>query len=443
MNICIIGTGYVGLVSGACFAEFGNQVLCVDKDEAKVERLRAGQIPIYEPGLDVLVAKNVKAGRLKFTSDTAAAIEQSLVVLIAVGTPSSDDGSVDMSQMEAAAREIAKAMTSYKVIVTKSTVPVGTAKHLREIIAANKTASCNFAVASNPEFLREGAAINDFLRPDRVVIGCTEETAIAILRDLYRPLYLIETPIVITTPESAELIKYSANAFLATKISFINEIANLCDLVGADVHVVAKAMGMDKRIGSKFLHPGPGFGGSCFPKDVKALKFIAQKAGGRMRLVETVLDVNKAQADVAFEKIRQLVPKLAGKKIAMWGLAFKPETDDMREAPSLKIIEKLQAEGAQVRAFDPAAMQAAKAIVPSITYCEDEYDAAVGAEALVIVTEWNQFRSMNLQKLKESMSGRNIVDLRNICDPKAVTEAGFGYATIGRDVNTRAEGATK
>lgn len=437
MNICIIGTGYVGLVTGACFAEFGNHVLCVDKDSAKIQRLREGIMPIYEPGLDVLVSKGVKAGRLEFTSDTATAIENSLVVLIAVGTPPKKDGSADMSQIDGVAREIAASLTSYKVIVTKSTVPVGTAQRLTKIIQENQKTPCQFAVASNPEFLREGAAINDFLRPDRVVIGCSDETAAAILRDLYRPLYLIETPIVVTTSPSAELIKYASNAFLATKISFINEIANLCDLVGADVHVVSKAMGMDKRIGSKFLHPGPGYGGSCFPKDVSALGSIARAAGGRMRLVETVLEVNDAQAEVAFSKIQRLVPDLKSKTVAVLGLAFKPETDDMREAPAVKIIPRLLDAGASVRAFDPAAMDVAREMLPSITYCKDEYDAATGADVLVVMTEWNQFRNLNFERLKAIMRSRNIADLRNICDPKAVCDAGFHYVTIGRDVNSK------
>ena len=434
MNVCIVGTGYVGLVTGACFAEFGNHVICVDNDAAKVERLRAGQMPIYEPGLDAICAKNVAAGRLEFTTGLEKAIESSLVVLIAVGTPSRDDGSVDMSYVETVARQIAKHLNSYKVIVTKSTVPVGTAQWIRKIIAENKSSDCRFAVASNPEFLREGSAINDFLHPDRVVIGVREEEAGAILRDLYRPIYLIETPIVITTPESAELIKYAANAFLATKISFINEVANLCDQVGADVHVVAKAMGMDKRIGPKFLHPGPGFGGSCFPKDVKGLVSLAKKMGGHIRLVETVVSVNEAQIDVAFKKIKALVPDLKKKNVAVLGLAFKPETDDMREAPSLKIIEKLKAEGAIVHAFDPVAMDVARAGMPDIDYCSDEYAAANDADVLVLVTEWNQFRNLNLERLDSLMRTKNIVDLRNICDPNAVQAKGFKYLSIGRDV---------
>ena len=434
MNICIIGTGYVGLVSGACFAEFGNNVICVDKDQKKLDRLLAGQMPIYEPGLDNLVAKNVAAGRLEFTSDIKAAIERSLVVLIAVGTPSADDGTVDMSQMEGAAKEIAKSLNSYKVIATKSTVPVGTARRVRGIIEKEKTSDCRFAVASNPEFLREGAAINDFLRPDRVVIGCDEEEATAILKDLYRPLYLIETPVTITTPESAELIKYASNAFLATKITFINEVADLCDLVGADVHIVAKAMGMDKRIGGKFLHPGPGYGGSCFPKDVKALASLGKQYGHRMKVVEAVLEANDLQAEVAFGKIQKLVPDLKGKTVSVLGLAFKPETDDMREAPALKIVERLLAAGAKVRAYDPAAMEVAKSMMPTITYCNDEYEASTGADALVIVTEWNRFRNLDFPKLSGLVKTKNLIDLRNISDPRAVKGAGFNYVTIGRDV---------
>ena len=432
MNICILGTGYVGLVTGACFAEFGNHVICVDSAREKIAQLNAGQLPIYEPGLDTLVSKNVKAGRLEFTSDAEAALERSLVVFIAVGTPSRADGSADMSQIDAVAQQIARSLKSYKVIVTKSTVPVGAAQRIRNIVSKNQAVACGFAVASNPEFLREGAAINDFLRPDRVVLGCNEEQAIAILKDLYRPLYLIETPIIITTPESAELIKYASNAFLATKISFINEIANLCDLVGADVHTVSKGMGMDKRIGSKFLHPGPGFGGSCFPKDVKALCAIAQAAGGRTRLVEAVLEVNDAQAEAAVTKIKRLLPDLSGKTAAVLGLAFKPETDDMREAPSLRIIKALTDQRASVRAFDPVAMDIARTMLPNITYCKHEYEAAEGADVVIVVTEWNQFRSLDFPRLKSAMRTPNLADLRNIYDPNTVRAAGFQYIGMGR-----------
>jgi UDPglucose 6-dehydrogenase len=432
MHIAVIGTGYVGLVTGACFAEFGNDVTCVDKDSAKVEMLLEGRLPIFEPGLDALVAKNVKAERLHFTTDLAKAVEKSLIVFLAVGTPSNSDGAADLSQIEEVATQIARSLNDYKVIVTKSTVPVGAAKYIKTIIKENKTSGSRFAVASNPEFLREGAAINDFMRPDRVVIGSTDEEAVAILKDLYRPLYLIETPFVITTPESAEMIKYAANAFLATKISFINEIANLCEGLGADVHDVAKGMGMDKRIGSKFLHPGPGFGGSCFPKDVRALVSLARRVGFEMKIGESVLAVNESQKASCIDRIMKLVPDLKGKTIALLGLSFKPETDDLREAPALNLIADLLERGAEVRAFDPAAMAAARTIFPDVNYCEDEYSTASGSHALVVMTEWNQFRSLDLNKLKAQMRERNLVDLRNIYDPETVKALGFNYTAIGR-----------
>ena len=432
MHIAVIGTGYVGLVSGACFAEFGNRVTCVDSDAIKIDMIKAGKMPIYEPGLEALVAKNVREGRLEFTTDINSAIEQSLVVMLAVGTPSTTDGSADMSQVEAVALEIARALNSYKVIVTKSTVPVGAAGYIKRIIDENKRSSCRYSVASNPEFLREGAAINDFLRPDRVVIGCNDEEAIEILKDLYRPLYLIETPFVVTNPESAEMIKYASNAFLATKISFINEIANLCDRLGADVRDVVKGMGMDKRIGVKFLHPGPGFGGSCFPKDVKALSAIARNVGYEMKLTEVVLAVNERQMASVIERIQRALPNLEGKTVALLGLAFKPDTDDMREAPALRIISDLQSAGATVRAYDPAAMEAARQVVSDVHFCEDEYEAARDSDALVIVTEWNQFRGLDFDRLKSVMRALNLIDTRNIYEPRDVREAGFTYVSMGR-----------
>jgi UDPglucose 6-dehydrogenase len=432
MHIAVIGTGYVGLVSGACFAEFGNSVICVDSDAGKIERIAEGEMPIYEPGLEALVAKNMREGRLEFTTDIQSAIEKSLVVMLAVGTPSANDGSADMSQIEAVALDIARALNGYKVIVTKSTVPVGAAGYIKKIIDENKQSNCRYSVASNPEFLREGAAINDFMRPDRVVLGCADEEAVAIMKDLYRPLYLIETPFVITNPESAEMIKYASNAFLATKISFINEIANLCDMLGADVRDVAKGMGMDKRIGSKFLHPGPGFGGSCFPKDVRALSALAKQARYEMKLTEAVLEVNNQQTASVIERIKRVVPSLEGKTVAVLGLSFKPDTDDLREAPALTIIKDLFAAGAKVRAYDPAAMEPARRILPGVTYCEDEYDAASNSDALVVVTEWNQFRSLDLDKLKSVMKSLNIVDLRNIYEPEAIRAAGFKYVSMGR-----------
>ena len=433
MHIAVVGTGYVGLVTGACFADFGMSVTCVDKDEAKIAAIKSGTMPIYEPGLDALVAKNVREGRLEFSTDVRNAIAQSLVVFLAVGTPPSVDGSADMSQIDEVAYEIAKSLTGYRVIVTKSTVPVGAASRIKKIIEENKATSSRFSVAANPEFLREGAAINDFMRPDRVVIGCTDEEAIAILKNIYRPLYLIETPFVITTPESAEMIKYASNAFLATKVSFINEISRLCELLGADVHDVAKGMGMDARIGSKFLHPGPGFGGSCFPKDAKALVALGRSVEYDVRIVEAALQVNESQKNSIIDRIRGLLPRLDGKTIAILGLAFKPETDDMREAPSIKIIQDLHDAGTKVRAYDPAAMASARRILPRVEYCEDEYEAARGSDGLVIVTEWNQFRSLDMDRLKQLMREPNILDLRNIYEPETVRAAGFKYLGMGRN----------
>src|SRR5713226_6801711 len=433
MHIAVVGTGYVGLVTGACFADFGMSVTCVDKDDAKIASIKSGRMPIYEPGLDALVAKNVREGRLEFSTDVRSAIAQSLVVFLAVGTPPSGDGSADMSQIDEVAYEIAKSLTGYKVIVTKSTVPVGAASRIKKIIEENKATSSRFSVAANPEFLREGAAINDFMRPDRVVIGCIDEEAVAILKDIYRPLYLIETPFVITTPESAEMIKYASNAFLATKVSFINEISRLCELLGADVHDVAKGMGMDGRIGAKFLHPGPGFGGSCFPKDAKALVALGRSVNYDVRIVEAALRVNESQKNSIIDRVRGLLPRLDDKTIAILGLAFKPETDDIREAPSIKIIQDLHDAGTKVRAFDPAAMASARRILPEVEYCEDEYEAARGSDGLVIVTEWNQFRRLDIERLKRVMRAANIIDLRNIYEPEMIRSAGFKYLGMGRN----------
>jgi UDPglucose 6-dehydrogenase len=431
MQIAVIGTGYVGLVTGACFAEFGVDVVCVDIDAHKIERLNQGHMPIYEPGLDQLVATNAQAGRLTFTTDLKTAVERSLVILLAVGTPPLEDGSADLSHVEAAARSVAEHMNDYKVIVTKSTVPVGTGEHLRRIISEKKK-NAKFGVVSNPEFLREGAAIGDFMRPDRVVIGSRDPEAIAIIKDLYRPLYLIETPFVITSLEGAELTKYAANAFLATKISFINEIANLCDQIGCDVHDVARALGMDNRIGKKFLHPGPGFGGSCFPKDTHAFLSIARQFNYDALIVEAVVRVNERQRELMVPKIEKLVGDLRGKTIAVLGLAFKPGTDDMREAPSVDIIGRLLESGATVRAYDPIAMEAARNYLPGIEYAEDEYAAVTGADALVFMTEWNQFRALNMERVRELMRAPKIADLRNIYDPDAMIELGFEYVGVGR-----------
>ena len=432
MHIAVIGTGYVGLVTGACFAEFGVDVTCVDVDAAKIENLLAGVMPIYEPGLDQLVAKNLAAGRLHFTTDLGTAVEQALVVFLAVGTPPKEDGSANMAFVEDAARSVAAHMNGYKVIVTKSTVPVGTGEHLRSLIRDHQKQRNNFGVVSNPEFLREGAAIEDFMRPDRIVIGSADEEAIAIMRDLYRPLYLIETPFVVTSLEAAELTKYAANAFLATKISFINEIANLCDRIGCDVHDVARAIGMDNRIGKKFLHPGPGFGGSCFPKDTSALVSVARQYETPSLIVEAVVEVNRRQRAAMIPKIEKLVGDMAGKTIAVLGLSFKPKTDDMRDAPSVDIIRELLGRGARVCAYDPVAMPQAQKILTGIEYADDEYAAVEGADALVFMTEWNQFRALNMERIRELMRTPKIADLRNIYEPAAMRELGFDYVGVGR-----------
>ena len=429
MHIAVIGTGYVGLVTGACFAEFGVDVTCVDVDTTKIEKLNKGVIPIYEPGLDQIVEKNVKAGRLHFTTDVSDAVKGSQVVFLAVGTPPKEDGSPDMSYYQQAAKDVAEAMNGYKVLVTKSTVPIGTGKWLREFVTANLKTPTEFGVASNPEFLREGAAIDDFMRPDRVVIGSNEERAIEVMKELYRPLYLIETPIVITSLEAAELIKYAANAFLATKITFINEVANLCDAIGCDVHDVARGMGMDNRIGRKFLHPGPGYGGSCFPKDTRALTTVADQFGVETRILDAVIEANERQRDAMIPKIERLVGDLNCKKIGVLGLSFKPETDDMRESPAIEIVHAMIARGATVRAYDP---DEARHFLNGIEYASDEYDAIKDADALVIVTEWNQFRALDMEKVKSLLKAPKIADLRNIYEPADMRELGFDYVGVGR-----------
>ena len=432
MHIAVIGTGYVGLVTGACFAEFGVDVTCVDIDAEKIERISAGILPIYEPGLEQLVAKNTNAGRLNFTTNVKEAVEQALVVFLAVGTPPNEDGSPNLSFVESAARSVAEHMNGYKVIVTKSTVPIGTGERLRLLIEQHQNKRINFGIVSNPEFLREGAAIGDFMRPDRVVIGSRDPEAVAIMRDLYRPLYLIEAPFVITSLEAAELTKYAANAFLATKISFINEIATLCEKIGCDVHDVARAMGMDRRIGGKFLHPGPGFGGSCFPKDTQALTSVARQFDCDSLIVDAVIEANRRQQRAMIPKIERLVGHLQGKRIAVLGLAFKPETDDMREAPSLEIIRGLTERGAQVRAYDPVAMSEARKLLADIEYAEDEYAAVADADALVFITEWNQFRALDMGRVRDLMHSPKVADLRNIYDPSDMRELGFDYVGVGR-----------
>ena len=445
MKICIIGTGYVGLVSGTCLSDFGLEVTCVDKDSEKIKGLNAGKVPIYEPNLEILIKKNVSAGRLGFTTDIEKAVKQSKAIFIAVGTPPNHDGSADLSQIEVVAKEIARYINEYKVIVNKSTVPVGTAHRIKEIINENVIARSEatrqsqptskpipFDVVSNPEFLREGSAIYDFTHPDKIVIGTTSEKALKIMQEIYRPLYLIDTPFVITNPETAELIKYACNAFLATKITFINEIANLCDKVGADVHQIAKAMGLDGRISSKFLHPGPGYGGSCFPKDTRALCSIAESFGYEFKSLKAVVSVNNRQRELMVEKIKHLVGDLKEKQIGILGLSFKQNSDDIRESSSIDIIKILLKEGANVKCFDPLAMGNTKNILPDITYCENEYEVAEGSDCLVIATEWNQFRNLDLLRIKKLLKTPILIDLRNLYEPEKVKELGFVYKGVGR-----------
>ncbi len=433
MNICVVGVGYVGLVTGTCFAELGLNVTCVDNDQRKIDMLMGGKVPIYEPGLEEMVAKNSREGRLSFTSDLREGVSKALVVFIAVGTPQGDDGSANLQYVWEVARSIGETMTDYKVVVTKSTVPVGTGQKVAEIIRQNQAKSVNFDVVSNPEFLREGSAIEDFMRPNRVVVGADSDQAQAIMKDLYAPLYLLETPFVITNVETAEMIKYASNAFLATKISFINEMANICEKVGADVNLVAKGMGLDRRIGPKFLHAGPGYGGSCFPKDTAAIASIAKEHGYRFQIVEAVMAVNHHQRLVMVEKIKDaLGGELEGRTVASLGLTFKPNTDDMRDAPSLVILDRLMKGGAKVRAFDPAGMAEAAQMLPGVKMCDHAYHAAKGADCLVLMTEWNQFRNLDWGRLKAAVKQPVVVDLRNVYSPERVREEGFTYHSVGR-----------
>ena len=433
MRIAMIGTGYVGLVSGTCFSEFGINVTCVDKDARKIELLHENVMPIYEPGLDQMVADNVKAGRLSFTTDLKSAVTDADAVFIAVGTPSRrGDGHADLSFVYAAAEEIADSMTGYTVIVTKSTVPVGTGDEVERIIRARRP-DAQFDVVSNPEFLREGSAINDFMRPDRVVIGTESTQAQEMMKQLYRVLYLIETPIVFTSRRTSELIKYAGNTFLATKITFINEIADLCEKVGANVHDVAKGIGLDGRIGKKFLHPGPGYGGSCFPKDTLALVRTARDYDAPLRIIETVVAVNDERKKRMADKIIAACGgSVKGKTVAVLGLTFKPNTDDMRDSPSLDIIPALVEAGATIRAFDPEGMEEAKKLLPDIHYCEDTYSTMDGADVLAIVTEWNEFRALDFKRVQAALKSPIVVDLRNVYEPNMMRDAGFTYTSIGR-----------
>lgn len=436
MKVAIIGTGYVGLVSGVCFSDLGHDVTCIDKNEAKINTLLGGDIPIYEPGLKTLVKKNVAEDRLHFATDIKAGMKDAEVVFIAVGTPESpEDGSADLSYVYGAAAEIAEAMDGYTVVVTKSTVPVGTGDEVEKVIRKTNP-DAQFDVVSNPEFLREGAAISDFKHPDRIVVGTETDKAAAVMRRLYRPFDLQETPLLMTNRRTSELIKYAGNAFLAVKITFINEMADLCEKVGADVSEVARGIGLDSRIGPKFLQAGPGYGGSCFPKDTMAVVNTARKVGSPLKIIETVVDVNAARKNAMHERVREAVGgDLKGKTIAVLGLAFKPDTDDMRESPAISIVGNLVAEGAQVRAFDPEAMEEAKQVLPAaVTYCDDSYDCANGADALVIVTEWGQFKALNFKRLEEAMTAKVLVDLRNVYMPDDVAARGFEYHCVGRQL---------
>jgi UDPglucose 6-dehydrogenase len=432
-KIAMVGTGYVGLVTGACLADFGNRVICVDLDESKVAALNAGKLPFYEFSLGEVVERNVAEGRLSFSSDLPGAIRSSKVIFIAVGTPTGKGGEADLAQVMSVARSIAEHMNAYKLVVQKSTVPVGTGeKVLRTIEDLLKKKNLPFDVASNPEFLREGSAVEDFMRPDRVVIGTWSKKAEEILSEVYRPLYLSETPMVKTTVQTAELIKYASNAFLATKISFINEMANLCEVLGADVKVVAKGMGLDKRIGPKFLHPGPGYGGSCFPKDTMALATFSREAKVPSRIVEATIEVNRQQRLRMMDKITTLIPNLQGKTVAVLGLSFKPQTDDVRDSVGIDLAKLLLKRGVQVRAFDPVAMEVAAPFLKGVYFAKDSYDAAKDADGLVIATEWNEFRMLDLSKLKHLLKEPVVIDCRNIYEPAAMTAAGFRYQGVGR-----------
>jgi len=435
MRIAMIGTGYVGLVSGACFSEFGVEVICVDKDNSKIEKIQEGIMPIFEPGLEDLVAKNVESGRLSFTTDLSSAVKSADAVFIAVGTPSRrGDGHADLSYVYAAAEEIAEAMEGHTIIVTKSTVPVGTGSEVEEIVARVRP-DADYDVVSNPEFLREGSAIEDFMRPDRVVIGTKSERAQNVMRLLYRPLHLIETPILFTSRQTAEMIKYAANTFLATKITFINEIADLCEVLDADVQEVAKGIGLDGRIGSKFLHAGPGYGGSCFPKDTLALVRTAEKAGKPLRIVETVVDVNKKRKQQMAERVVQACGgTVDGKKICVLGVTFKPNTDDMRDSPSIDIIAGLQKYGGFIQAYDPEGMEEANQMMVDVNWCDSAYEAIEGADVLVIITEWNEFRGLDMKRVKSLMNTPILVDLRNIYNPVDMAETGIAYSCIGRSL---------
>jgi UDPglucose 6-dehydrogenase len=437
-KICMVGTGYVGLVTGACLADFGNEVTCVDVDEAKISSLKSGQIPFYEPGLRELVGRNMGKNRLAFTTALPESIQEDEIVFIAVGTPMGEGGAVDLSAVFDVAHTIAENLNGYKIVVNKSTVPVGTGARVRQIIQEQVQGKVAFDVVSNPEFLREGSAIGDFMHPDRVVIGTSSERARKVMSEIYRPLYLIETPIVRTTVETAEMIKYTSNAFLATKISFINEVANLCEKVGADIQVVAKAVGLDGRIGPKFLHAGAGYGGSCFPKDTMGLLHVAETASSELQIVKAAVAANKEQKERMVQKVVRAVGDLTGKTIGVLGLSFKPRTDDVREAPALYVVQRLQEEGARIRAYDPVAMSNAGHVVRQVEFCDDAYTVCQGSDALVFMTEWNEFRELDMARIKGLLKEPVIVDTRNIYDPEEMENLGFRYVGVGRGKPRRA-----
>ncbi len=434
MNICVIGTGYVGLVAGTGLSDFGMNVTCIDKDENKIAALKRGEVPIYELGLRELIERNVKLERLHFSTDLEEAVDRCLVIFLALGTPEMSDGSVDMRDTFEVVERIARCMKEYKIIAVKSTVPVGTAREIRRLIKDNLSEPVEFDVVSNPEFLRQGAAVEDFMRPNRVILGSDSARALAIMHDIYRPLYLLETPVINTTNETAELIKYAANTMLAMKISYINEIANLCDKAGADVFQVARALGMDNRIGPKFLHPGPGFGGSCFPKDVKGMLKMSENLGYDFKIARAILEANSFQRDLVLSKAKVMLGgSFQDKVICLLGLAFKPNTDDIRESPALHVASRLLGEKVRVQVYDPAAMDNTRRVLPDIAYFNNAYDAAGGADLIIIMTEWNEFRDLSFSRLKEKMRSLNIFDTRNLYNPATIKEKGFRYLATGRN----------
>ncbi|MGD9141661.1 MAG: UDP-glucose/GDP-mannose dehydrogenase family protein [bacterium] len=432
VNVCVVGTGYVGLVTGACLADFGNTVRCIDIDEAKIEKLKRGEMTFYEPGLQEIVKRNIDRGRLTFSTDINCGIEDSTVVFVAVGTPMGADGKADLRYVEMVAKSVAENLNDYKVIVLKSTVPAGTSAVVERVIKENATSDHDFDVVSNPEFLREGSAVEDFMQPDRIVIGAPSERAMEVMAEIYRPLILQDKPVVMTDVNTAQMIKYASNAFLATKISFINEIANLCEQFKADVSVVAKAMGLDSRIGSRFLKAGAGYGGSCFPKDTRALVKTAESVGHEMKVVRAAIEVNDRQRYIMVEKILKAGGDVKGKTIALMGVAFKPDTDDMREAPAIDIARELMDRGAAIRAYDPVAMEFAKPLMPGVKFCKDVFEAATGADIVVFVTEWNEFMDLDFEKMKSLMENHTVVDCRNIYEPERMAELGFRYFSVGR-----------